>query len=247
MRRPHGFTLIELLVVISIIALLIGILLPALGTARASARATVCMSNMRQWGLAVAGYTVENRSRLPREPDGTTNPATDTDPLKWYNALPLIVKAPPYHLAFEPATADTYPASNIWWCPQARQQFGPPAPTATGRAFDYTWNYVLNGTGTRGPNYGSATPPLRHNFVDRINNQGFVMVIGEPESRQEGMSIGNVVENRHPNGQANFLFLDARVDSANGKQANTVSSGSNTPGDYWKTANDQVIWGSFSN
>lgn len=55
-----GFTLIELLVVISIIALLVGILLPALGAARKSAQSVVCLSNCRQMGTASTAYTVDN-------------------------------------------------------------------------------------------------------------------------------------------------------------------------------------------
>jgi len=52
----HAFTLIELLVVITIIALLISILLPALSAAREAARATACLSNQRQIGLALQTY-----------------------------------------------------------------------------------------------------------------------------------------------------------------------------------------------
>lgn len=67
MRR--GFTLIELLVVISIIALLIAILLPALGRAGKSAIQTQCLSNTRSLGQASFAYAADNKGAYPQRED----------------------------------------------------------------------------------------------------------------------------------------------------------------------------------
>jgi len=144
--QRHGFTLIELLVVIAIIAILAAMLLPALAKAKAKGQQTVCLSNLKQWGLAQIMYVGDFNETYPmtKIPDGTTGAPggyNEDNPLwsdlsdfyyqnpkqglaAWFNALPPYISSPPlYAYAIQNNTAGIQnfnSGHNIFQCPTAK-------------------------------------------------------------------------------------------------------------------------------
>ena len=88
--RAHtqAFTIVELLVVISIVALLIALLMPALAKARETGKRLTCLSNERAVGQAAHMYAADNRGYGP--------PTTDTTAYKWYKATTTSYSNPTY-------------------------------------------------------------------------------------------------------------------------------------------------------
>jgi len=130
-ERQSGFTLIELLVVIAIIAVLAGLLLPALAKAKASSRRIECLNRQKQWALAFHEYTDDNDGWLPREGYHDTgevywnNWAQVQDVASkdvWYNALASYVSVrPASSYAWPPAArANFYERNSFFHCPSAR-------------------------------------------------------------------------------------------------------------------------------
>src|SRR5438093_1501853 len=76
-KKLRAFTLIELLVVIAIIAILVALLLPALVSAREAGRKASCLSNLRQIGIAIHTYAMDNSGKIPYGPKAPpfTSPA----------------------------------------------------------------------------------------------------------------------------------------------------------------------------
>ncbi len=98
-KRTFGFTLIELLVVIAIIAILAGMLLPALAKAKAKGKKTYCYNNLKQMGLAMLMYAEDNNNKVPR----------GNEPFWWQMYIP--------YLGGSAAARDQYNRVKVYTCP----------------------------------------------------------------------------------------------------------------------------------
>ena len=146
-RRRFGFTLIELLVVIAIIAILASILFPVFAQAREKARATMCLSNLKQIGMGLSMYSQDYDEHLAgfiNYPGARTAPRSRT----WRDLAEPYIKN-----------------NKVRDCPS---HVGPPYNVSTGRGGSYALNFISYAPGGHTPpgsNYGWTTNPAQDQAV----------------------------------------------------------------------------------
>ena len=228
----QGFTLIELLVVIAIIAILAGMLLPALSRAKQAARKTACLSNGRQWGLALAIYTHDNEDRIPRESHGANstlnNWAQVRDPNNrdvWYNALPRAIGlqgAADYGTNIP----GFYGKGGLFHCPSAKFPKG--YLDGNNALFSLAMNSKLFSTvdtllKTSAIQLPSATVVFLENLLKeelKFDAAQATTELGQPSSFASRFSV------RHA-GQGNLVFADGHAESMRGNQVVETRAGPN--------------------
>jgi len=225
-RSPNGFSLIELLVACTVIAILMGMVFTVVRSARSTALGTSCISNLHQFGHALAAYMDAHNECIPRRGQGMQKLARIDRMCDWFNCLMPELGSPPY---FEMVARGTRPKEgdrHPLICPSSRdpgwQYFLP-----------YAMNIYLSPWIRPEPHrlYELPHPATMAFLADAPGTNSSTM----PSNQEYGVVA------RH-SGHANILFLDAHVSAFEASYIGCGVGDPRHPDLRWDTESEGVNW-----
>ena len=219
MKKRQTFTLIELLVVIAIIAILAGMLLPALNNARERGRAASCTNNLNQWGRGFLMYSDTYDGYFPLRYSYQTN-HSDTAPA-WENAIGRDMLG---YKGISPGPNYIGPGKvGPLCCPNSLSPIKKKDGSTVGQGYSYQYNNNIM-------NYWTKSTRLKRPSIVVVVSESWqefhFFNINEPATFDGTAETSHFV-NRHGS-FGNFLFADGHVESRNGSlihYKNTANNG----------------------
>lgn len=219
-RHAPAFTLIELLCSIAIMATLVALSASAVGFARGKVEAAKCMSNLRQWSVALHLYCADNDGYLPRRGQGVQAVWVIDRAEDWFNALPPYIGEKPY----VDQVGEGHPAKpgqkSMFVCPTARDN-GKHA-----HFLCYGMNMYLS----------PWIRPEPHRLAEIPAPQQLAFMADAPGGWASTVPSRTdySVEARH-RGRANVVFLDGHSVSYDGKYIGCNTGEPSRPDIRWQT------------
>ncbi len=265
-ERRRAFTLVELLVVVAVLAILIALIFPAMGSVRRQMRAAGSMSNLRQWGVGLVSFTTDQRVKLPWEGNKNANQMASNfaSELWWANAIPPYVGQKPYsevsNGAAEAGTSVPLPpdSGSIFIDPSA---ITPPAVPYIGGGkkffFCYVPNAQLDATLEKNLQAQGVTDPLAVRVqLSRIDKPALTVVMLEirtvkDELPKDDPHYGEDLKRhfadwqrfaaRHRKG-GHMVFADGHVEHRENIDATTNSVGTREDGTGYDMNKGNLVW-----
>jgi prepilin-type N-terminal cleavage/methylation domain-containing protein len=225
----HAFTLVELLVVISIIGVLLALLLPSLSGARAQARTTLCMTNLRQQGIGMATYSTDFKNEIPQFPGSISNAAANPT-WTWKRSindgsgLLEVSSEREWFLYYRGYITDAIPTSvfndrllhrlgaavKVFDCPTTNESTTY-VSTRARRTFDYRRIAHYSDYGTTFKSRALASKAKELLRTDAIPTNGMILV--DALTRKDGVGSGNGIDYATEVDHPSFAAYPSQVNS----------------------------------